>query len=367
MDKRDYAFDNIKFFLIVLVVFAHLLEIAKGYSTTSDLYRIIYSFHMPLFIFITGYFARFSKRRVVNMILIYIAFQHLYILYINEKFGYNNIIQFTTPYWLLWYLLVYIFYLFLIPLLDFEKYDLKNSIKAILVIFVSIGIYFIMPRDKTQGYYLTVSRFITFLPYFIMGFYARNIIKANPIKLKKWQDIVLRMFFLVIAFVALCIIFNKKEISSNMLYGSYSYEYGKYTAKIKLILMFCALAWIGFFTITLRFNKKIPFLTRLGKNTFTVFLFHGFFVKYFLFENTLWKEEYSRMHILLLSVWIVVVLGNIVMEYFAKYILYGEAIDVSISFSKKMYAKLKDRKKLTIDENKDNNIDINVSEIKRME
>ena len=73
------------------------------------------------------------------------------------------------------------------------------------------------------------------------------------------------------------------------------------------------------------------------------------------------------MHILLLSVWIVVVLGNIVMEYFAKYILYGEAIDVSISFSKKMYAKLKDRKKLTIDENKDNNIDINVSEIKRME
>ena len=113
----------------------NLLEIAKGYSTTSDLYRIIYSFHMPLFIFITGYFARFSKRRVVNMILIYIAFQHLYILYINEKFGYNNIIQFTTPYWLLWYLLVYIFYLFLIPLLDFEKYDLKNSIKAILVIF----------------------------------------------------------------------------------------------------------------------------------------------------------------------------------------------------------------------------------------
>ena len=57
MKERDYGFDNSKLILIILVVFAHLLEIStKNYGAKCDIYRVIYSFHMPAFVFLTGYF-----------------------------------------------------------------------------------------------------------------------------------------------------------------------------------------------------------------------------------------------------------------------------------------------------------------------
>ena len=42
MKKRDYAFDNSKLILIVLVVFAHLLEISSKYGPQHNIYRIIW-------------------------------------------------------------------------------------------------------------------------------------------------------------------------------------------------------------------------------------------------------------------------------------------------------------------------------------
>ena len=56
--KRDYSFDNMKVLLITLVVFGHALE---EFGTTGKLgliRAVIYSFHMPLFIFISGYFSK---------------------------------------------------------------------------------------------------------------------------------------------------------------------------------------------------------------------------------------------------------------------------------------------------------------------
>ena len=68
MKERDYGFDNSKLILIILVVFAHLLEIStKNYGSNNDIYRVIYSFHMPAFVFITGYFSKFlSISRALN-------------------------------------------------------------------------------------------------------------------------------------------------------------------------------------------------------------------------------------------------------------------------------------------------------------
>ena len=58
--SRDYLFDNYKAFLVVLVVLGHFIE--PCYRNNSALYTLkwfIFSFHMPAFIFISGY----SKKR----------------------------------------------------------------------------------------------------------------------------------------------------------------------------------------------------------------------------------------------------------------------------------------------------------------
>ena len=70
MRERDYLFDNIKFFLIFLVVFAHLLEPKLGDSTVKAAYNVIYSFHMPVFIFVMGYFAKFNPAKILKSIVL---------------------------------------------------------------------------------------------------------------------------------------------------------------------------------------------------------------------------------------------------------------------------------------------------------
>lgn len=60
--KRDYLFDNIKFILIFLVVAVHLFGVVRsvtGPQEGVDLFlAATCSFHMPLFIFISGYFSK---------------------------------------------------------------------------------------------------------------------------------------------------------------------------------------------------------------------------------------------------------------------------------------------------------------------
>ena len=56
--KRIPLWDILKLFLIFLVIWGHCI---KGFSTSNSeeftVYRIIYSFHMPLFMMISGYFS----------------------------------------------------------------------------------------------------------------------------------------------------------------------------------------------------------------------------------------------------------------------------------------------------------------------
>ena len=49
--ERDYRIDGIKWLLIVLVTFGHVIEPALSNPIANKLYSIIYIFHMPLFVF----------------------------------------------------------------------------------------------------------------------------------------------------------------------------------------------------------------------------------------------------------------------------------------------------------------------------
>ena len=60
MKKRIYTLDNLKAVLIFLVVLGHLLISFTHATCNSAKYisSFIYSFHMPLFIIISGYFSK---------------------------------------------------------------------------------------------------------------------------------------------------------------------------------------------------------------------------------------------------------------------------------------------------------------------
>lgn len=60
--ERDYRIDGIKWLLIVLVTFGHVIEPALSNPIANKLYSIIYIFHMPLFVFISGYYANVKNK-----------------------------------------------------------------------------------------------------------------------------------------------------------------------------------------------------------------------------------------------------------------------------------------------------------------
>ena len=58
MQERMIWLDNLKAYGIILVIIGHSIVITAANDSTGMLMKLIYSFHMPLFFFISGYLFR---------------------------------------------------------------------------------------------------------------------------------------------------------------------------------------------------------------------------------------------------------------------------------------------------------------------
>ena len=301
--KRNYKIDNIKLILIFLVVFGHLLECFSGNTTTANLYKIIYSFHIPAFIFVLGFFAKFNIKKILKYIFIYVIFQIFYCLFANAE------IQFYRPYWLLWYLFVIPFYYLLIPI-----YNHKNTLLKFLLILLTIVISLITGSINSIGYNFSLSRFFTFLPFFVVGFYVGH----SDIKLPS-SKIILSITCKILSLIAVCFsiyFITHENINSAMLYGSYSYSSAGYNFIIKFKLLLVALCWIFFFMSWVP-NINIKFITVLGKGTFSVYLLHGFFICFIKSHPFLdFSVTVNLLLCLTFDILIILIFGN---KYFSKF------------------------------------------------
>lgn len=87
--QRDPFFDNAKYLAIVLVAVGHAWEpVMEGSRATRALYMVVYAFHMPAFVMVSGYFSRTfaarpdQLRRLVGGVLVpYLVFETAYTLY----------------------------------------------------------------------------------------------------------------------------------------------------------------------------------------------------------------------------------------------------------------------------------------------
>ena len=308
-DTRSLFFDNLKAVLILLVVLGHTIEpILTG--KMKIIYLFIYSFHMPLFAFCSGYFSKFDPGKILkDLIYPFVVFQILYCLF--EKFYLGNpyaTIQFTTPYWIMWYLFALVVWTLILPVIE----PGTNSNKGILIITcISLALGIISGFDKTLGYYMSLSRIFYFLPFFITGFCIRKVIDTET-----FQSIASKRYIRYISgalsvLVIVGISLNYQQIDVRWLYGSFTYELEGYTIFIRLLSYLTAFS-ISIFLMSVAPKRK-RFYTYIGQRSLQIYLLHGFLMRLILKMNIYNYVQNQYFRLLLscaISIIIVIILSS---------------------------------------------------------
>ena len=309
--KRKSQIDNIRFFLIFLVVFGHFLELFPGFSS---FYKVIYSFHMPAFFFISGMFARFDRKKIIKHLLIpYFIFQTSYIIFDHQSLTY------VTPFWLMWFLLVLFFYYSFLPLLPAK--NLKNGV---CVFCGSIVVALLIGYDKEVGNYLSLSRFFVFAPFFIAGYYRSCFKNKKFFRLNLSSPFSSMRAFCILFLLGLFVILADRFLvnylpSFEILWGAQNYNVCHCLFWWRFFLQILAISSIGllFFIFP---KKRILWITRLGRNTMSIYLLHGFILLLIKRWDLFHYSPYINLSLAFLySILIILLFGNsIVGKFFHK-------------------------------------------------
>ena len=274
-DERDYLFDNIKALLIFLVVAGHVIE-SYIYQSRAlfTAYGIIYSFHMPLFIFIAGYFSKNTEKcgrtAYKELLLPFLVFSPLYYLVtsaINHRFAFS----FLTPAWIYWFLLSLFFWRITIKGISRTGF----AIPLLIVIAVAAGF------TREIGRYLSLSRTICFAVFFVAGFHC-----GKPVVDRVRCHPVVCMLATAIILSAVGAVFfrqNGGAYSSleNAFYMADSYRslgLSPLRGALTRAAIFAGAFALIFSIIGFLPRKKLPVVSRAGKNSLTVFLFHAYVI-----------------------------------------------------------------------------------------
>lgn len=280
MEKRLYAMDNLRCFLMLCVVLGHFLEVLAPFWGSVVLYKAIYSFHMPLMIFLSGWFARFRlKEYLLRLLCPYLLFQGLYRLFAHCFLEGQPINSFRylphQPYWILWYLFVLLAY-YLLTLLPVPK---RSGVQGCIV--GGSLLLALLAGFTAMGYAFSLSRMVYFLPFFLAGYYGGKHRLHERIRgWKKGKSLLLSGLFGAGAMGGLLWLCYGLGVTESMFYGASGYYEG-YGVGIRLLIMTVAGLWCGAMVIfCLKFlNVPIPLVSYIGKNTLPLFLLHGFAVK----------------------------------------------------------------------------------------
>ncbi|MET8473057.1 acyltransferase family protein [Streptomyces sp. NPDC006422] len=171
-DGRDAFFDNAKYLAIVLVALGHAWEPLRGDSrAAAALYFTVYTFHMPAFIVISGYFSRSwdasprrMKRLVTGVLVPYVIFELAYTFFkrtVGDDPDYP--ITLLDPWYLTWFLTALFIWRITTPLWKVVRAPLPLALAIAVLAAVSPDI----------GDDLDLQRVLQFLPFFVLGLCLR--------------------------------------------------------------------------------------------------------------------------------------------------------------------------------------------------
>ena len=270
--ERDYYFDNLKAVLIFLVVLGHFLLPIHGKSVLVVIKRLIYVFHMPLFVFVSGYFSKkiykdgqFNFKKILFLIKAYIIFV-VAIQLVYTVCGYRSFseINFFSQSGAPWYLFAMIVWYLTIPWI--RKCRPCKVMLWTVVLALAAGFF------RNIGDFLCMSRILVFGPFFYLGYFMdqHTVEKALCPSCRR---------VVVPAAVTICMVIllfgQKLEDPLSMVYENFSYyelDHSGMGLFFRLGLMTSAfiISWGIMFFIP----EKKTCLSFIGQNTMPVYMLH---------------------------------------------------------------------------------------------
>ncbi|KUO05317.1 acyltransferase family protein [Streptomyces caeruleatus] len=288
--QRDAFFDNAKYAAIVLVAVGHAWEPLRDGSRTVDaLYMLVYAFHMPAFIVISGYFSRgFDgrprqlRRLVTGLLVPYVVFETAYTLFTRwTDREPDRPVSLLDPLYLTWFLAALFLWRLTTPLWRRVRLPLPLALAMAMLATLSPSI----------GNDLDLQRALQFLPYFVLGLLLKpehfRMVRRRAVRI---AAVPVFAGAFVVAYWAV------PRMTGGWFYHRDSAEelgapawYGAVMTPVlfacSLVLVACFLAWVP--------GRRL-WCTVLGTGTLYGYLLHGFVAqgsKYFGWYDPAWVQR----------------------------------------------------------------------------
>lgn len=288
--KRVPYWDWLKGLLIFLVVLGH-----TGTALGDRWLSVIYAFHMPLFVFVSGYFSRRKEslwEGVKRLVILYLIFNTAYIL-LDIVLGESlTIARILSPSFAMWYLLSLVFWRIMIHFMP-EKLESRPWLLIMVSLLVSIGVGFV-----PVGTQLSFQRTFAFLPFFMGGYLLR---KSNVV----WPNMVSRHRYLSIAAIALLGLSVVNYLFMPVFYANHPYV--ETDGMMMRVLQTVIAAALSISILVLAPNKSGA-VTELGKSSLMVYILHPPMVKILKMACAVGGGEMMPLIALVISIVVVTIL-----------------------------------------------------------
>ncbi len=244
---------------MLLVVFAHVLFQLQQLSPEIDnVVDFIYIFHMPAFVFISGYFGKSERSRsfesIVRLVFLFFIFNSL----MGFFYGFKSLLK---PVYSYWYLVALVAW----RLTAHHIVGFRYILYVLIVIAVFSGFY--PSIDNT----FASARILGFFPFYIEGYLLprknSELLISGGIARRLILGLVLFLLLLGLSAVAIKI-FAYDDSALQM--GCYTTPGGVFGRVALLMLAFLAIYVLRCLT----FDSEIPLLTKWGRNSLWIFVLH---------------------------------------------------------------------------------------------
>lgn len=264
--KRDEQIDVLKFLLICTVIWGHVIMTLGNDRIEMATFNYIYSFHMPLFVFISGYFTHpgnFGEKGMVSafrFLSLFIIFNLLMWMVNWRELGIRTLL---TPQYAMWYLLGMFYWRLCAMFIKQEWLTIRNLFLAILF---SALVGFV----PLVGEMFSFNRTVCFFCFFMAGMMCRGTDFFQRVYRIPWWSLLLPAI-VIFAFIY--------WLYGDVLQYVYSHSYNmdplRFFERVGQ-MSFAVILGLGF--IQLSQIRMLSLFARFGQKSLFFYLYHTFFI-----------------------------------------------------------------------------------------